>query len=174
MKNIKFESQNILHGIKGFCFLVISQSFIQANIFIDVNNTWKSLSIFHLIQEKRVLYYLLYDKESSFRSLIVSAGGSFGYSIPNKYSWILLLPWIIHCTVYWISTSYLSIRSLLVAYETYDFWKTALLLILTIVVKGLLLSEAFMKVLEGVLKLAVFRGDIKSLVSKYENTISED
>lgn len=167
-----FEWQNIVHGIQGFCFLVIAQTFIQANIFIDVNNTWKSLSIFHLIQEKRIMYYLLYDRESTIRFLIVSVGGSFSYALPNKYSWILVLPWIIHCTVHWISTSFLSIRSLLVAYETYDFWKTGLLLILTIVLKGLLLSEVFMKVLEGILKLTVYYRDIKPLILKIENSFN--
>lgn len=154
---------NILHGIGGFCFLVISQTFIQTNIIVDVNSSWKSLSMFHLIQEKQVLYYILYNKESSLQSMIVSIAGSSNYAIPDKFSGVLLLPWIIYCSIHWISTSYLSIHGLLISYGSNAFWRTALLLILTIIAKGLLLSEVVMKTLESVLKLAIFRKDIKFL-----------
>lgn len=155
-------------GIAGFCYLTVAQIFIQSKILVDVNRSYTTVTLFQFVQNNRALYYVLYEKNSQINSLVLSLGGSLNYGFPDKYSWILLVPWIFNSTIHWIGTSYTAIRSILIAYDSSDFVKTLVLLILTIIVKALLLSEVYMRLYEKYIKLKIYRREMESISLRRE------
>ncbi|KAL5276611.1 hypothetical protein ACFFRR_002063 [Megaselia abdita] len=153
----------IFRGFLGFCYLALSQIFIQTKILVNVNREWKSSLMFQATSETRALYYLNYDQDSTIFSLVLSLAGTMNYFALDKYSWILLVPWIVNSTMHWISSSYICLKNILTSVESDDFWLTGGLTIMLISVKCLLLSEVVMNVLESALKILTCRKELKSM-----------
>lgn len=163
-----------LQGILGFGYLAISQLIIQTKILVDVTSEWKSSLLFPAIAETRATYNFQYDQESITFLLILSVAGTMHYLVSDKYSWILIVPWIVNSAIHWISSSYTCLKNVLLSFDTDDFWVTLGLMILLISVKCLLLSEVVMKVWESVFKIITCSKELNSMLKRTDEDDSAE
>lgn len=157
-----------LGGFLGFCYLALSQVIIQTDILVDVTSEWDSKLLFQATVEKHTFYLFQYDPESIIYSLMLSVAGTMHYYVSEKHSWIPIVPWIVSCTIHWITSSYICLKNALASFETDNFWMTLGLMILLISVKFLLLSEVVLHVGESVLKIITCSKELKSMVEGNE------
>lgn len=156
-------SSKIVKGLLGFGFLAISQIAIQSQTYVKTDNEWKSSFLFPATSEKSLSFQFNLNQYSTMMSLSLSLAGTGHYAFPDKYSWTLLIPWLLNCTFYWISSSITSLKNLIVSFESNDFWMMFALTVLIMLLKLLLMSEVFFLVWESLTKIFSWQKEITKL-----------
>lgn len=146
-QTINFICKSILNLIDitlKFLLLTFGLFFLLIEFSINIDSKWKQINLFNFQKNSYASVKMLWESQLIFEVIFYSIFALYGHISNNKYSFLFIIPWIIHSIRYYIANliNFYSLASF--TYLTINFKEIIPLMFIVHICQGLIIHKVLM------------------------------